>query len=195
MFAVGRPDELEAALGLNPLTAQQIAAILIFAGNVEFRLERAIWRLQSHIPKGVRHATDSKPVMALIEMFEAEGAVLPDGPQHQLIECWCATARVAFEYRHSIAHGVVFRMDTAMRFERNQSWEGEIRKRSPASLCGDPHTFDDLRLTFAVLLRVINSVSNERRPIDTVANPAALEALTRAKSRMFEMASGHGPLV
>jgi hypothetical protein len=42
LLSVGRPDELEAAVGLTSLMARQIGAIILFAGNVEFRLERAI---------------------------------------------------------------------------------------------------------------------------------------------------------
>lgn len=180
-------------MGLNAEVAQKIAAILIFAGNIEFRLERAIWRLQSHAPKGVRHATDAKPIGSLIDMFEIEGRKLPPGPEQDLVEDWCAAARLAFEFRHSIAHGVAIRLETAMSFERNRSWQGELRKRRAASLWADSYTLDSIRVTFAVLLRVINSVSNERHPWETVAIPRSLKALKWARSLMGEMASGHGP--
>lgn len=193
MTTIGRPDELEAALGLNALVAPHIGAIVIFAGNVEYRLEKAIWRLQNHAPEGVRHATDAKPIGELIDMFEVEGSALPAGPERELIELWCAAARVAFDFRHSIAHGVAFRLETIMNIERNRSWQGEIRKRPAASLWGDQNTFENIRLTFAVLLRVIASVSSDKRTLQEVATPDRLKALRWAKSLMGEMASGHGP--
>lgn len=180
-------------MGLTPQMASQIGAITIFAANVEFRLERAIWRLQNHVPHGVRHATDAKPIGQLIDMFEAEGAAFPAGPQRQLIELWCGAARMAFEFRHSISHGVAFRLEAAINIERNRSWHGEIRKRPAASLWGDQNTFENIRLTFALLLRVINSVSNEKRTMQDVASPERLKALRWAKSLMGEMSSGHGP--
>ena len=193
MHTFGRADELAEAMGLTPQMALQVAPILVFAANIEFRLEQAIWRVQGHSPKGVRHATDAKPIGSLIDMFERERHSLDDARDQQLVEDWCAAARVAFEYRHSIAHGVSLRFESTLLFARNRSWAGELRKRPAASLWGDHNTLENIRLTFAVLLRVINSVGNTRRPWHTVSNPEALKALRWARSLMEEMASGHGP--
>lgn len=193
LLSVGRPDELEGTLALSWQAARQIGAIVVFAGNVEFRLERAIWRLQGHVPRGVRHATDAKPIGELINMFEAEGSTLPSGQEREVVELWCATARMAFKLRHSIAHGAAFRFEADMIFHRNRSWQSEIRKRPAHSLWGDQDSLDNIRLVFAVLLRVINAVSNDRRPFHTVASPERLEALCSAKSLMREMAVGDGP--
>jgi hypothetical protein len=190
---VSRPDLLEAALGLQPSMAPKVGALIIFAANVEFRLERAIWRLQQHTPSGVRHPTDAKPIGGLIDMFEKEVAKLPESPEKRLAELWCPTARIAFEFRHSIAHGAAFRMEDAMKIHRNRSWSGEIRKRPEASLWGDQNTFENIYLTFALLLRVIEGFSNERRPMDTIGTPARLKAMRSAHLLMGEMASGHGP--
>lgn len=193
IFYAGRPDLLEADLGLRPAMAPKIGALIIFAANVEFRLERAIWRLQKHAPSGVRHPTDAKPIGELIDMFEEEVEKLPESPEKQLAELWCPTARTAFDFRHSIAHGAAFRMEGAMSIHRNRSWSGEIRKRPEASLWGDQNTFENIYRTFALLLRVINSFSNERRPMDTIGTPVRLKAMRSAKGLMGEMASGHGP--
>ena len=193
LFDAVRPDLLESGLGLSPIISAKIGAIITFAANVEFRLERAIWRLQGHKPRGVKHATDAKPIGELIGMFEAEGSSFPVGPQRELIELWCAAARVAFEFRHSIAHGAAFRMESNMSIYRNRSWEGEIRRRPESSLWGDQHTFENIRMTFAILLRVVDSFSNAKRPIDTIGSPEHLMAARWAKSVMGEMASGHGP--
>ncbi|NNU59089.1 hypothetical protein [Ochrobactrum soli] len=193
VLSVGRPDELEGMLGLIPEVSSKIAAILIFAGNIEFRLERAIWRLQNHSPAGVRHATDSQPIMKLIDMFEAEQVSLEDDILKQLIVYWCKTARIAFEFRHSIAHGLTSRIETDVLFHRNRSWQGEIRKRPSALLWGDSESLENIRQTFAVLLRVISSVSNEKRPLESLASPERLKALQIVSSTMGEVASGHGP--
>ena len=80
-----------------------------------------------------------------------------------------------------------------MSIHRNRSWQGEMRKRPAASLWGDQNTFENIRLTFAVLLRVINSVSNEKRTMQDTASPERLNALRWAKSLMGEMASGAAP--
>lgn len=189
MYAVARPDELEAGLGLSPAAAPLIGAIIVFAANAEFRLERAIWRLQGHVPRGVKHATDAMQISQLVDMFEAEGAKLPTDPQRQMVSDWCAAARVAFEFRHSIAHGAAFRRQSSMHIERNRSWEGEMRKRPPSTLGGTQNALENIRLTFAVLLRVINSVSNQKRTLREVASPERLQALATAKVVMREMAA------
>ena len=189
MYAVGRPDELEAGLGLSPEMAPMVGAIIIFAANVEFRLERAIWRLQGHVPRGVKHATDAKQIGQLLDMFEAEGAKLPTDAQKQIVSDWCAVARVAFEFRHSIAHGAAFRRQSSMHIERNRSWEGEVRKRPAATLGGTKDALENIRMTFAVLLRVINSISNQKRTLQEVASPDRLQALALAKGLMRELAS------
>lgn len=193
IFDASRPDLLEANLGLSASIAPKIGALIVFAGNVEFRLERAIWRLQKHAPRGVRHPTDAKPIGELIGMFEEEVAKLHESPERQLAELWCPTARIAFDFRHSIAHGAAFRTEGAMSIHRNRSWSGEIRKRPEASLWGDEGTFENIYLTFALLLRVINSFGNERRPMDTIGTPVLLKAMRSANLLMGEMASGHGP--
>ena len=193
IVAFAKADELEAAHGLSPDHAKQIGAIAVFAGNTEFRLEQAIWRLQGHKPSGVRHVTDAKPISDLITMMEAEGLALTNADLRQLIADWCAAARVAFEFRHSIAHGVTFKMDTTMSFERNRSWYGELRKRPAASLWGDVNSFGNIRLTFAILLRVVIALGNQKRPLLTCASSDRLRATRWARGVMEEMISGHGP--
>ncbi|MBK1795106.1 hypothetical protein JHL21_11410 [Devosia sp. WQ 349] len=192
-FEVIRPDLLEGQHGLTPQISEKIGAITVFAANIEFRLEFAIWRLQGHSPKGEKHTTDAQPIGVLIGMFEAEVAKLPDRPAKHLAELWCKTARTAFEFRHSIAHGAAFREWGAASFHRNRSWYGEIRKRPEASLSGDLQTFENIYLTFALLLRVINGFSNTKRPIETIGTPEHIKAMRSVYLLMDEMASGHGP--
>ena len=194
MFVTGRPDLLEGSLGLSQATAAQIGAIIIFAGNVEFRLERAIWRLQGHSPRGVQHATDAQPIGKLIDMFEAEGIRLPGDAERLLVQLWCDTARPAFGFRHSIAHGAAFRLNASMLIERNHSWEGEVRRRSAHSLWGDQGTLEAIRLTFAVLLQAINSIGNRKRSLAEVASSVKrIQGLTQAKALMEEMSATSGP--
>jgi hypothetical protein len=194
MFAAGRPDLMAVSLGLNQTTAAQIGTIIVFAGNVEFRLERAIWRLQDHRPRNIRHATDAKPIGELIAMFKEEGEKRQFEEERRLVQLWCDTARPAFHFRHSIAHGAAFRLSTRMLIERNHSWEGEVRKRPAASLWGDQQTLGSIQLTFAVLLRTINSIGNRKRTLAEVASSAErMDALERAKSLIGAMASQPGP--
>lgn len=194
MLATGRPDLLAGSLGLSQATAAQIGAIIIFAGNVEFRLERAIWRLQGHSPRGVQHATDSQPVGKLIDLFEGEGIKLPRDEERLLVQLWCDTARPAFSFRHSIAHGAAFRLNSNMLIERNHSWEGEVRRRSAHSLWGDQDTLEAIRLAFAVLLQAINSIGNRKRSLAEVASSVErIQGLTQAKALMEEMSATSGP--
>lgn len=195
IYNVSRPDLMETSLGLRAPLAAKIGAIIVFAANVEFRLERAIWRLQGHRPRGVRHATDAKPIGILFNMFETEVSKLPGGPVKQLAELWCPTARIAFDFRHSIAHGATFWLASGMNIHRNHSWEGEVRQRPGASFWGNQYTFENIYLTFGLLLHVINSFSNSKRPMETIGSPKHLEAMRSAKLLMEEMAAGHGPWI
>ena len=44
----GRAGQIDEVLGLDGIVAPKPASILIFAGNIEYHLEKAIWSLNRH---------------------------------------------------------------------------------------------------------------------------------------------------
>ena len=106
MKAIGMPDELQAAYGLTADVSSLVAGIIVFAANVEYHLEQAIWNIQGHAAQGIRHETDAKQPTELIAMLRTEGEKMDAGAGCDLIALWCATAASALHIRHDIAHGV-----------------------------------------------------------------------------------------
>jgi len=192
MLSVGRPDELEQALGLDPITSMRIAAIVVFAARIEFQVEQVIWKLQGLDPKGVRPKTDAAPISELIKMLTIEGGKQATPAVRELIELWCAAAVPAFECRHNISHGVSVRLGSAINFLRNPRWSGEERKRDPSSLWGGSEELSLIRDAFAVLLRIIAGMSADK-PLERLCTPEVTKALRTARSVTGEFSSNHNP--
>jgi hypothetical protein len=191
MKVIGRPDELQATFGLTSEVSSLIAGIIVFAANVEYHLEQAIWHIQGHSPRGVRHETDAKQPTELIAMLRAEGEKMDAGAGRDLIALWCTTAASAFHIRHDIAHGVSVGFTDSLMFIRNPRWRGEERKRPSSTQWGDDEQLGLIRDVFAVLLRVAAALS--KCPADEIATPDVLSAMRTARSVSGEFASGHNP--
>jgi hypothetical protein len=64
-----KADVLQTRLGLTPMVGLKVAAIITFAGGIEFYLERALWRLRGINPKDIKPETDAKVISDLIGML------------------------------------------------------------------------------------------------------------------------------
>jgi hypothetical protein len=184
----GRADQLDAALGLDAVVGPKLASIVVFAANIEYHVERAIWVLEGIDPKGIRPKTDGKPISELIAMLECRAEEELELDVRQMLTNWCAAARSAFIIRHNIAHGVSFRMETTLVFSRNPRWHGEVRRREFGDLWCEADTLDMIRESFATLLRVIGTLAQDRKPPLEVARPQVMRALREARSILGEFA-------
>ena len=184
----GRADRLDEALGLDDVIGPTLASIIVYAANIEYYLERAIWALNGIDPRGVRPETDASPITNLIAMLETHASSVPDDTVRGLLETWCRATRSGFVIRHNIAHGVSGRMGTKLVFSRNPRWCGEIRKREFSDLWCDPYTLGLIRESFATLLRIVAATANDKRPLVEIASPLALLAVKDARSILGEFA-------
>lgn len=189
MTEYGNADLLERQLGLTAPVGQKVAAIITFAGSIEYHLERALWKLRSIGPKGIKPDTDSKMISDLIAMLENFAVSLAVGDERTLLERWCAAARSGFVIRHNIAHGVPIRPGTTLAYARNPTWHGEVRKREFGAFWAEEYTLDLVRDAMAVLLRVIVHLSLDDVSLKDVASPLVLKALHTARSVLGEFAS------
>ena len=184
----GRADQINEVLGLDDIVAPKLASIIIFAGNIEYHLEKAIWSLNGIDPKGVRPETDAKPVTDLIAMLEAFASEVTDDDVRGLLETWCQAARSGYIIRHNVAHCVAFKVESTLVFSRIPRWHGEIRKRECGDLSCDAYTLDLIRESFATLLRIVLTIANDNRPLVEVASPISLRAVREARSILGEFA-------
>jgi hypothetical protein len=189
MTEYGNADLLERQVGLSPMVGHKVAAIITFAGSIEYHLERALWKLRSIDPSGTKPDTDSKMISDLITMLEKFAASLALGDERTLLERWCAAARPGFIIRHNIAHGVPIMPGTTLAYARNPRWHGEIRKREFGAFWAEEYTLDLVREAMAVLLRVIVHLSLDNISLKDVASPLVLKALQTARSVLGEFAS------
>lgn len=184
----GQADLIDAALGLTDFVGPKLASIIVFAGSIEYHLERAIWVLDGINPEGIRPATDGKQITGLIAMLEKHVASVTDKDARNLLEIWCEAARAGFTIRHNIAHGVSFAIDSTLVFSRNPRWHGEMRKREFGNLWCEPYVLDMIRESFATLLRIIVGVSRNDAPVSRIATPLSHQAAREARSILGEFA-------
>ncbi len=184
----GRADLIDKALGLDDIVGTKLASIIVFAANIEYHLERAIWALGNIDPKGTRPETDGKPITVLISMLEEHTASEPNGTGRELLETWCRAARAGFIIRHNIAHGLTGKMGETVVFFRNTRWHGEVRNRAFGDLWCEPATLDMIRESLATLLRIVVAVAKDEKPLSESASPLALRAVREAKSMLGEFA-------
>jgi hypothetical protein len=189
MKAYGRADLIQQQLGLSPPIGQKIAAIITFAGSIEYHLERALWRLRRIDPKGIKPDTDARVITDLISMLDTFAAGLAPGDEKTLLEGWCKSARDGFTIRHNIAHGVPMKFPNTLAYARNPRWQGEMRKREFGDFWADELSLDLVREAMAVLLRVVIQLSREEDSLKEIASPLALKALRTARSVLGEFAS------
>jgi hypothetical protein len=188
MIEYGRADLIQELLGLSPAIGQKIAAIITFAGSIEYHLERALWRLRRIDPKGIKPDTDARMITDLIAMLETFASSLA-GDEKALLEGWCKSARDGFTIRHNIAHGVPMKYPKTLAFARNPRWHGETRKREFGDFWADEPTLDLVREAMAVLLRIVIQLSRDDVSLSEIASPLALKALRTARSVLGEFAS------
>lgn len=184
----GRADQFDAALGLDAIVGPKLASIIVFAANIEYHLERAIWVLEGIDPKGIRPKTDSKPTSELIAMLESRAEEELEPSVQQMLTTWCKAARSGFIIRHNIAHGVSFKMEKTLIFSRNPRWHGEVRRREFGDLWCETGTLDMIRESFATLLRLIGTLAQDRKPPLEIARPQVMRALREARSILGEFA-------
>jgi hypothetical protein len=189
MTEYGRADLIQELLGLSPSVGQKLAAIITFAGSIEYHLERALWKLRRIDPKAVRPDTDARMITDLIAMLETFAASLAPGDEKTMLEGWCKSARSGFTIRHNIAHGVAMKFPNTLAYARNPRWHGEMRKREFGDFWADEPTLDLVREAMAVLLRIAIQLSREDVSLKEVASPLALKALRTASSVLGEFAS------
>jgi hypothetical protein len=183
----GRADALQEQMGIDPAFGLSLAAILVFAANIENYVERAIWTVSGVDPRGTQPATDAKQITQLIEMLAQTASVLPDRELSAMLDTWCRAAQSGFIIRNNIVHGVTVRMETMVAFMRNPRWDGVIRKRPYGDLWADDYTLDLVRQSFAVLLRIIFAVGKGAGAI--ASDVVAKRALNEARSILGEFAS------
>ena len=184
----GRADQIDEALGLDGIIGPKLASIIIFAANIEYHLEQAIWSLNCIDPKGMRPETDAKPVADLIAMLEDYASGVRDDDVRGLLETWCQAARSGYFIRHNVAHGVAFQVERTLVLSRNPRWHGEIRKRELGNLWCDAYTLDLIRESFATLLRIVLSIANDDRPLTEIASPLSRRTVREARSILGEFA-------
>ncbi|BCM17521.1 hypothetical protein [Mesorhizobium sp. J8] len=185
----GRSGQLQEKFGLTPSIGQKIAAIITFAGGIEYYLERALWKLHGIDSNGSKPDTDGRPSSDLIGMLEQFAGSMASGDGRTLLEVWCAAARSGFVIRHNIAHGVPTKIGETLAYMRNPRWHGEVRKREFGDFWADEYTLDLVCEAMAALLRTIATLSGEvASPMD-IATPVALQALRTARSVLGEFAS------
>lgn len=138
----GNSPAIEASMELDPHTCRKLTAIIIYCGNIEYHLERAIWKLAAIDPKGIRPKTDSKPITKLIEMFEALTPEMEKEYPPHWMRTWCKATRSGFTIRNNIAHGVTSKLGDPISFMRNPRYEGELRNREHGSFWCNPSTLD-----------------------------------------------------
>jgi hypothetical protein len=191
MIEYGRADLVQELLGLSPPIGQKVAAIITFAGSIEYYLERALWRLRGIDPKGIKPDTDARVISDLLAMLETFATGLTPGDERALLEGWCKSARSGFTIRHNIAHGVAMAIPNVNTpvYARNPRWHGEIRKRQFGDFWADEPTLDLVREAMAVLLRIVILLSKEDIPLKDIASPLAMKALRTARSVLSEFAS------
>ena len=182
----GRADQVDEVLSLNGIIAQKLASIIVFAGNIEYHLEKAIWSLKDTNPEGVRPETDARSVTDLIAMLEVCASEIADDDVRSLLQTWCQAARSDSNIRHNIAHGVAGKLESTLVFSRNPRWHGEVRKREFGDLWCDTYTLDLIRESFATLLRIVLRIANDDGALEKVASPLSLRAVREARSILGE---------
>ncbi|WP_428153854.1 hypothetical protein [Brevundimonas sp.] len=187
----GRGEAIQARLGIDLISGELLAAIIIFAANIEFHLEGAIWKLrgQAMTPKP---DTDTK-VTDRLRLFDVEVANLTDDNQRKMLETWSKATRSGFIIRNNIVHGVTIPFPTGgTMMMRNPQWGGVQRKQSFGSFSPDDSVLRMTRDSFATLFRVIHALAADHPNV--LMEPLASRALNEARSMLGEFADHtYGP--
>jgi len=184
----GKADAVQKHFGITDKTAYYISGIVVFAGVIEFHLERFIWRLNGLDPKGLRPNTDGKPVTAWITKLKDYAEGLPESPGRDMLQTWCRAAECAAKIRNDIAHGVPVHVGGAVAFNRNPRWHGEIRSREHTDFWADEPILNLVRDAMAVLVRMIADLHAGRLDLSKVEkSDISMKALREAESVLGEL--------
>ena len=187
----GQGEALQDGLGIDLISGQMIAAIIIFGSNIEHYLEAAIWQLRGQ-PIPERPDTD-KRISDRMSLFDAEVAKVEDDDKRRLLEAWSEAFRSGLIIRNNIVHGVTLRFPWGQTsFMRNPQWDGVKRKQEFGMFTLDISTLTMVRDAFAVMLRVIHKVSNGSA--DLMEDRMVKRAVNEARSILGEFADHtYGP--
>jgi hypothetical protein len=187
----GRGEALQARLGINPISGQLLAAIIIFGANIEFHIEGAIWKLrgQEMPPK----PDTDRVITERFRLFDAEVAKIADDDRRKMLETWSKAARAGFVIRNNIVHGVTIPFPGGgTMMMRNPQWGGVERKQSFGSFSPDVSVLMMTRDSFATLFRVIHALAADHP--DVLLEPLTGRAVNEARSMLCEFADHtYGP--
>lgn len=187
----GRGEAIQARLGINPISGELLAAIIIFGANIEFHIEGAIWKLRGQeIPP--KPDTD-RVITERFRLFDAEVAKIVDGDRRKMLETWSKAARAGFIIRNNIVHGVTIPFPSGgTMMMRNPQWGGVERKQPFGSFSPDVSVLTMTRDSFATLFRVIHALATDRP--DVLLEPLTGRAVSEARSMLGEFADHtYGP--
>lgn len=189
----GNPDGIQIHFGITPEISYYVSGIIVFAGLIEYHLERFIWRINGVDPKGQRPQTDGKPISAWVQTTRLHAASLPDGAGKDLLQMWCEATESALKIRNDIAHGVPVKLEGVVAFNRNPKWQGELRSREHTDFWADEPRLKLVRDAMAVLVRMISDLQTGRTNLDHVVPlDLGMKALRTAKSILAELSDPRG---
>lgn len=181
-------EKIDKALGLSAELAGRIGSIIVYTGNIEYQLERAIWVIEGIDPRGTRPKTADKSITQLIGILKESSSAHVSAEAQNFLNAWSEAALAAYTFRNDIAHGVSIKMGQTLVFNRNPRWHGEQRKREPGSLWCDSYKIDRIHHSIAVLLWIISSIANETHQIEDLATGQINKSLSEARSILGEFA-------
>jgi hypothetical protein len=178
-------------LGINPLSGELLAAIIILGANIEFHLEGAIWKLRGQeIPP--KPDTD-KGITQRFRLFDAEVAKINDDDRRKMLETWSKATRAGFIIRNNIVHGVTIPFPGGgSMMMRNPQWGGVQRNQPFGLFSPDVSVLTMTRDSFATLFRIIHALTTDH--FDVLHEPLARRAVDEARSMLGEFADHtYGP--
>ncbi|RVP48135.1 hypothetical protein [Sinorhizobium medicae] len=185
----GQPERLQSMQGITPEIGARIGAIITFGSAIEYHLERYLWHACKLPYKNVRPVTDLKKITDLIKMLADHAATLQVAEERSFLETWCTAARLAFEVRNDLVHGLPIKMETTVVFNRNSMWEGEERKKHFSDFWAEDYALDRMRAFMAVLMRSIIELHGGLYKLSEIAlQPLAVRAVREVKRTLEELA-------
>ena len=162
-------EKIDKALGLSAELAGRIGSIIVYTGNIEYQLERAIWVIEGIDPRGTRPKTADKSITQLIGILKESSTAHVSAQAKDFLNVWSEAALAAYTFRNDIAHGVSIKMGETLVYNRNPIWNGEQRKREPRDIWCEPYIIDRIHHSLAVLLWIISSIPKETHGIEVLA--------------------------
>ncbi|AZO38653.1 MAG: hypothetical protein EOS81_10540 [Mesorhizobium sp.] len=185
----GQPDRLQEMQGISPEIGAKIAAIVTFGSAIEYHIERYIWHALKIPYKGVRPKTDLMKITDMIGMLERHAATLTPVNERRFLETWCKAARLAFEVRNDIVHGLPAKAGNTVIFNRNPQWHGELRRKDFSDFWAEDYALDRMRAFMAVIARIIIELQVGRFKLSEISSQdAAPKAIREVMETLEELA-------